>query len=130
MVLRRSCLMKELHRGTPSTGLRHAARVWEFFVFQTSLSEDARIASYAYLTYSVVSQHLKIFLFSQIFEESPLTSLPLLLIVRILVLRINFSCCAPHWAPVVVCGFLSAAILRKAILFMNYILYYIFSMMN
>ena len=48
MVLRQSCLMKELRHGMPSIGLHRAARAWNFFVFQTSLSEDARIASYAY----------------------------------------------------------------------------------
>ena len=73
--------------------------------FKPSPSEDARIASYAYFQFSrCVATPLNLLYSNFLLRESPLMSLPLYNCSN-QIFWISFSCCTPHWVPVVAWGF-------------------------
>ena len=68
--------------------------------FRISLSEGARIASYAYFNFLRRVATPFNYFSADFLRESPSMSLPLLTVLN-RIFQISFSCCAPHWAPVV-----------------------------
>ena len=99
MVLRQSGFSKELHRGTPSTGLCHVVRVW---ILETSEPLFLKVPVLPRMLILICSRHVATpyGCFLQIFlERAPEQAYPSQTLE--LSFRINFSCCAPHWVPVV-----------------------------
>ena len=99
VIPRRGCII-ELCRLVSVVSLRFKSRD-----FELSPSEDACIASYAYFQFSRhVATPLNLLYSNFLLRESPLTSLPLYDCSN-QIFQISFSCCAPHWVPVVAWGF-------------------------